>query len=320
MFDRYNPFVKKFRTASERLQDHPDKEFIIRIVGAKEGDPVQYSLPTTDDLAMLVVGDFTLETFKHDIIIETRNRELKRISALHPAYMALQYPLVFPFGERGFPVGILYNGMVNRNGEERKRVHVTMQDYYCYQFHHKPDQPNPFLSYGLLSSQAKVDARACIDENRLCYILNNQKNLRTKKFQGISDAINRGCTRGDEMGKVIILPASHIGGRRYMIQNYHDSIAICRVYGPPDFFFTFTCNPKWPEIMNSFYSPEQKPFDKSDVIVRVYHMKLEELIDDIKSRKMFGPCDAGMTPQFIREYQSVLCLFFVTCFMYKPYF
>jgi hypothetical protein len=72
--------------------------------------------------------------------------------------------------------------------------------------------------------------------------------------------------------------------------------------------------------MNSFYNPEQKPSDKSDVIVRVYHMKLEELIDDIKSEKMFGPCDAGMTPQFIREFQSVLCLFFGTCFMYKPYF
>jgi hypothetical protein len=38
--------------------------------------------------------------------------------------------------------------------------------------------------------------------------------------------------------------------------------------------------------MNSFYNPEQKPSDKSDVIVRVYHMKLEELIDDIKSEKM----------------------------------
>jgi hypothetical protein len=61
MLDRYNPFVKKFRTARERLQDHPDEKFIIRIVGAKEGDPVQYNLPTTDDLTMLVVGDFTLE-------------------------------------------------------------------------------------------------------------------------------------------------------------------------------------------------------------------------------------------------------------------
>ena len=54
-------------------------------------------------------------------------------------------------------------------------------------------------------------------------------------IQGITDAISRGCRSGNEMGKTIILPASHIGGRRYMIQNYHDSIAICRVHGPPDF-------------------------------------------------------------------------------------
>jgi hypothetical protein len=58
-------------------------------VGAREGDHVQYNLPTTDDLAMLVVRDFSLDTFKRDIIIETRNKELKRISELHPAYMAL---------------------------------------------------------------------------------------------------------------------------------------------------------------------------------------------------------------------------------------
>jgi hypothetical protein len=202
---------------SERLQDHPNEELIIRIVGAKEGDHVQYNLLTIDDLAMLVVGDFTLETFQRDIIIETTNRELKRISALHPAYMPLQYPLLFPFGERGLQVGVLYNGVVNTSREERKRVCVTMQDYYCYQFHYRPDQPNPYLAYGLLSSQAKVDARACIDENRLCYILNNQKTLRIEHFKGISDAINRGCTHGDEMGKVIVLPTSHIGGRCYMI-------------------------------------------------------------------------------------------------------
>jgi hypothetical protein len=61
------------------------------------------------------------------------------------------------------------------------------------------------------------------------------------------------------------------------------------VFGLSDFFFTFTCNPKWPEIVNNFYSAEQRPSDKLDVIVRVYHMKLQ----DIKSRKMFRPCRAG---------------------------
>jgi hypothetical protein len=35
-----------------------------------------------------------------------------------------------------------------------------------------------------------------------------------------------------------------------------------------------------------------------DVIVKVYHIKLEELIQDIRSGKMFGPCTAGM-PSFV---------------------
>jgi hypothetical protein len=107
------------------------------------------------------------------------------------------------------------------------------------------------------------------------------------------------------MGKVIVLPPSHIGGRRYMIQNYHDSIAICRVFGPPDFFFTFTCNPKWAKILNSFYISDQRPSDKSDVIVRVYHMKLEELIHDIKSGKMFGPCNAGISTHLFFQIQRL---------------
>jgi hypothetical protein len=87
-----------------------------------------------------------------------------------------------------------------------------------------------------------------------------------------------------------------------MIQNYHDSIAICRAFEPLDFFFTFTCNSKWLEIVNSFYNAEQKPSDKSDVIVRVYHMKLEELIQDIKLGKMFDPWTVG----------TVFYIFFIT--------
>jgi hypothetical protein len=180
MLDLNNPFVKKFRMSRDGLIDHGNEEFIIRIVGAKEGDPVQYSMPMTDELTMLVVGDFSLYTFKRDIIIETHSNKLKQISALHPAFMALQYPLLFSYGEHGFQVGVLYNGVINTN--KKSRIHMTMQDFYCYQFHYRRGQPNPFLCYGLLSSQAKVDARACIDEQRLWYIIQNQSNLRVENF------------------------------------------------------------------------------------------------------------------------------------------
>jgi hypothetical protein len=65
----------------------------------------------------------------------------------------------------------MYNGVAERSLDEKTRTNITMQDYYCYQFHYRPDQPNPFLSYDLLSSKAKVEARACIDVNKLSYIL-----------------------------------------------------------------------------------------------------------------------------------------------------
>jgi len=96
------------------------------------------------------------------------------------------------------------------------------------------------------------------------------------------------------MGKLTMLPSSFTGGRRYMIQNYHDAIAICREYGPPDFFVTFTCNPKWLEIAEGILEAGQRPTDRADIIVRVFNMKLEELLDDIRKGHAFGPCDAGI--------------------------
>jgi hypothetical protein len=52
MLDDHNPFAKK-RMARERLSNYEDEGIAIRIIGAQEGDPVQYNLPTTDELAML---------------------------------------------------------------------------------------------------------------------------------------------------------------------------------------------------------------------------------------------------------------------------
>jgi hypothetical protein len=36
----------------------------------------------------------------------------------------------------------------------------------------------------------------------------------------------------------------------------------------------------------------QKVNDRADVIVRVFHMKLDALLDDIKIGKLFGPVNA----------------------------
>jgi hypothetical protein len=60
------------------------------------------------------------------------------------------------------------------------------------------------------------------------------------------------------------------------------------------FFTTFTCNPKCPEIAAALsFEPSQKPTDRADLVVRVYNMKLEELLSDIRNGSAFGPVNAG---------------------------
>ena len=245
-------------------------------------------MPHTEELAILIVGEPSLENFRRDIIVSNKNKGLQRISIFHPAYMALQYPLLFPYGERGFQLGIPYHKRERRNTTKKKRNTVTVHEFYKFHVHYRPDEPNPLLCYGRLSKQAVVDARAIEDEDRLMYVAKNQHKLRAEYLQGIFDAIEKGLSEGNQIGKRVLLPSSHTGSRRYIVQNYHNGIAICRVYGPPDLFITFTCNPKWQEITLAILQGEQ-PNDRPDVIVRVFHMKLEQLLEDIRSGQIFGP-------------------------------
>ncbi|WVZ80033.1 LOW QUALITY PROTEIN: hypothetical protein U9M48_027548, partial [Paspalum notatum var. saurae] len=298
MLDQYNPLVKTFRHARDLLKEHNGIDVSIRIIGADKGDLVQYEMPHTEKLAMLIVGELNLEKYKRDIIVSNKNKELQRISIFHPAYIALQYPLLFPYGERGFQLGINYHMTQNTNRKKRKRSTVTVHEHYKYHVHFRPNQPNPYLCYGRLSKQAIVDARAIEDEDRLMFIDRNQDKLRAEYLQGIFDAIEKGLSEGNQVGKRIFLPSSHTGKRRYIIQNYHDGIAICRVYGPPDLFITFTCNPKWPEITAVILRGEQ-PNDRLDIIVRVFHMKLQQFLEDIRIGNIFDKKQYQITPETI---------------------
>jgi hypothetical protein len=292
MLDTHNSLVKKFRMAKQVLAENEFANVSIRIVAPGLTDGPQFNLPSTDELACLVVGELTLETPKRDIIIRGRGDDLQRISSLHPAYMSLQYPLLFPYGERGFHLGVKYIGAATLN--PKKRQNMTMQEFYCFCSHYKEGQHNPYLSCGLLSDQAIVDSRACIDESRLHFIQLSNDDLRSESLQGLVDAVGAGHMDGSEIGKKNILPSSFTGGRRYMIENFQDAVAIARVHGCPDIFTTFTCNPKWPEITEALLpEPGQKPHTRADITVRVYHMKLDEYLCDIRAGRAFGKVTAG---------------------------
>ncbi|CAH9120016.1 unnamed protein product, partial [Cuscuta epithymum] len=65
-------------------------------------------------------------------------------------------------------------------------------------------------------------------------------------------------------------------------------MAICRWAGYPDLFITFTCNPRWPEIDRFLHQRNLKAEDRPDIISRVFKMKLDGLIKDLRKNKVFG--------------------------------
>ena len=61
-------------------------------------------------------------------------------------------------------------------------------------------------------------------------------------------------------------------------------MAVVRVNGKPDAFVTFTCNPKWTEITENL-RPGELPWMRPDLLNRVFKMKLDSLLKDLRESK-----------------------------------
>ena len=63
-----------------------------------------------------------------------------------------------------------------------------------------------------------------------------------------------------------------------MLKNYRNAMTIVRKYGEPDLFITMTCNPNWREITENLF-PGQSPYDRPDLIARVFNLKKNHLLN-----------------------------------------
>ena len=120
---------------------------------------------------------------------------------------------------------------------------------------------------GRLWQQFIVDAFVAVEQYRLDWIRNHQSTIRSDLYRSIRDSLTKGDTNPANIGKRIILPATHTVSQRYMNQYFKDLLAICRTIGHPSLFLTMTCNTQWPEIKRMMeLLPVVDIADKPDVI------------------------------------------------------
>ncbi|XP_010430689.1 PREDICTED: uncharacterized protein LOC104714922 [Camelina sativa] len=286
MLDSHNPHVKAFRSARERFNmEEGSKGLRLILPSERSTDARTHNLLTSKEVTTLIPGDFTAGVNKRDIVIESRSGNLQRISELHTAYLPLQYPLLFPYGEDGFRLGIDIGFMDTRG---RKRKTVTMREFYVYRIFERYEESSTIDMAGKLFQQFLVDAFTTIESNRLNYIWINQSKLRTERVDKIIEAAEKGHEDLAQHGKRIFIPSSFTGGKRYMMQHYLDAMATCKYFGFSDLFITFTCNPRWPEIDRFLARHRLSKEDRHDICSRVFKMKLDRLMDQVRKEKTFG--------------------------------
>ena len=57
-------------------------------------------------------------------------------------------------------------------------------------------------------------------------------------------------------------------------------------------FCTITCNPEWPEIKRELL-PHQIATDRPDIVCRVFHLKLTQIMDDVTKLGVCGAVQVG---------------------------
>ncbi|KAH1069644.1 hypothetical protein GYH30_007009, partial [Glycine max] len=263
MLDEYNVHAKTFRMARDRLQDVQVNNIKLKLITNHEKDGRTYNVPTVPEVAALIVGDFDANS-KRDIIIETQHGQLQRIHELHSSYLALQYPLLFPYGEDEYRPDILHSS--RSDGKKRKRNRLTMREWFSYRLQCRSNESMTLLNSRRLFQQFVVDGYTMVESERLSYIRNNQKKLRVDKFCSLQQSLDDGSRRGLNKGKRVILPSTFVGSPRYMDQLYFDGMAICSHVGFPNLFITLTCNPNWPKIHRLLNLLNLKAADRPDII------------------------------------------------------
>ena len=199
MFDNNNKIAKLFRMARDRLTAPDAKEIHIRLLGTRSNQLRQYTIPTTTEIAGLIVGDLGQSNGRRDIVIEHKSKGLQRIKEFHPKFMAMQYPLLFPYGEDGFHLDIFYSE--NNKRRKTKRKKATMREYFAYRLQQRTSEANTLICAGRLFQQYVVDAYTKIEEQRLRWYKLNQTVLRTKLYRNVCDAVVRGDTIAAATGK-----------------------------------------------------------------------------------------------------------------------
>jgi hypothetical protein len=97
-----NPYVKMFKMAKDMMAtEGAPMDLKLHLIAFRTKGARRYNVPMVDEIVVLMVGDGSKVVDRCDAIVAQQVGPFQRIFELHVGYMALHYPLLFPYGEDG---------------------------------------------------------------------------------------------------------------------------------------------------------------------------------------------------------------------------
>lgn len=296
MLRKINPYAESYRQMHSITLENPAVQVKMVFLEDNNLDMRRYNTPTSNtEVAAIFVGEEGEPPQNREICVYPNGESCKTISPLNQNTDPMVHPLLFSYGERGWHTGLQH--VPNRRTAQR--IRVTQLQYFAYRLSMRAGF-SILHNSGKLFQQYIVDAYVKTEASRLNFLRFNEHDLRVEQYTGLLDALESRAHC-----KCTCRPAHYTsfnfqGSPRYMQQNYQDTMAIVRKFGSPDLFITFKCNPLWPEIkiiMDGTLRLEHRP----DIVVRVFKMKLTELLHDILNKNVFGKVIAYV---YVIEFQK----------------
>jgi len=195
-----------------------------------------------------------------------RHEHPEYLDPLSPLYEPLSYPLWFPQGGRGWSTDV-----VSTTGHKITQMWWYRQLLLRCQYMH---------SCGRLLNEWLINMYCRMEDERFNH-LRHQQRTRIAKRSEICEVLRNEPASTAGLGKTYYLPSSVLGSPRHLRRLRTDALELARRKGPPTWFITLTCNPYWPEIQQAL-APGQTAADRPDIVVRVFHARLERMMKVLK--------------------------------------
>ena len=278
-----NVIVRQYKSAAEMLEANPKKELkmVFKAKGSK-GAKKKHMNPDISDVVVIAPGT---QTEPRDVVLyrnkddHPKQNETTRINENHIIYDPTAYPLILPYGDYGFSI--------DREILKTNKRKLKAMEFYRYHMQVRVGSFNTLHRACRLGQEYLCDQYSKIEASRLKFLRENQDQLRVDLYSGLQDALAKAKTEKSgqseeaKVGQMIVLPSSHPGSPRWMYSHYLDALAIARKYQKFTLFITMTGNSNWPGVMENLFEGQQ-PFNRPDIVNRVFQRMLGLLLDDIK--------------------------------------